>query len=295
MDSFDESDRKSSGGAEGDIDVKVGPFQLDSYTSSIQVHQPPAPKARPVVMLHGIQSHPGWFTASADALAAAGHPVVQFTRRGSGTNTAGRGDAPSIGRLMADLQRVIEHTCERFAARRVHLVGISWGGKYAACYALDRPRAERLARLILVAPGIAAKVTVPPLTRAAVAICSLIAPRVRFRIPLSDPALFTDNPERRRFIRDDPDALHKATARFLAISRRLDWKLALARNGSIAAPVTLLLGRRDRIIDSDRARAVVARLAGGEQQTLEFDAAHTLQFEPDPAEYLTALVGAAAD
>ena len=48
----------------------------DGYVTSVYIHAPAAGQARlPVLYVHGIQSHPGWFMASAAALAQAGHPV----------------------------------------------------------------------------------------------------------------------------------------------------------------------------------------------------------------------------
>ncbi|MBS3821905.1 MAG: hypothetical protein KGY81_09110, partial [Phycisphaerae bacterium] len=41
----------------------------DGYQTPVTVHEPPAavPRRAPVVYLHGIQSHPGWFYRSAVA------------------------------------------------------------------------------------------------------------------------------------------------------------------------------------------------------------------------------------
>jgi alpha-beta hydrolase superfamily lysophospholipase len=226
-------------------------------------------------------------------LAAAGHTVVQFTRRGSGSNTRDRGHARSVRQLIDDVTRVVEYARKETSADRVHLVGISWGGKYAACYALEAVRSRTLASLTLVAPGIAAHVNVSGRTRAAIALSSIFAPHRRFDIPLSDPALFTDNPQRLEFIRTDPDRLNRATARFLAVSRCMDWRLARARAGAIAIPTTLILAGRDRIIDNDRTRAAVDRLTGGHATTIELTGAHTLEFESDPGRLHAALVEAA--
>ncbi len=46
-----------------------------------------------VVMLHGIQSHSGWYEGSGEHLAQAGVSVLAPDRRGSGMNGEARGDA----------------------------------------------------------------------------------------------------------------------------------------------------------------------------------------------------------
>ena len=47
-----------------------------------------------VVVIHGIQSHGGWYDDSCRRLAEAGFVVSFLDRRGSGLNEEGRGDAP---------------------------------------------------------------------------------------------------------------------------------------------------------------------------------------------------------
>lgn len=255
-------------------------------------HGVPQPSKPPIVMLHGIQSHPGWFVGSADMLAGRGRAVYQMQRRGSGDSLAARGHADSPAQLLADLDAVIEHVQARSGADRVHLVGISWGGKYAACYALHPERRRRLTGLTLVAPGICPRVAPSLCTKLAVAALCVVRPRHPLPIPLDDPALFTDNAERRAFIENDPLRLHLATARFMLTSRRMDWMLARAAAGSLDLPVNLLLARRDRIIDNVRTEDLLRRQAGGNLRTTIVPGAHTLEFEADPQPFFDALAEA---
>lgn len=264
----------------------------DGYRTWVLVHKPHACNGLPVLLLHGIQSHPAWFILSAEALSAAGHPVYQLMRRGSGINERDRGHARSPGQLLADLDTALDYMlrCER--ADRAHLAGVSWGGKLAVAYALQPRRQAKLAGLVLAAPGIVPRVDVPAPTKLAIAVCALLAPRRRFAIPLNEPELFTDTPALRQYIADDPHRLRRATARFLLSSRLLDRRLAAAPVGALRLGVKLLLAKRDRIIDNDATRAVLERLAGSRLTVRTFDAAHTLEFEPDPSAVHAALVEA---
>ena len=271
---------------------RVVSVALDDYQTHLRVHEARGPAAAPVLMLHGIQSHPGWFVGSAEALAAAGHPVWQFQRRGSGTCTRERGHARSPRQLLADLDAAVDIVLAESGADRLHLVGISWGGKYAACYALDARRGRRIESLTLIAPGIASRVDISWTRKIAVGLCALAAPRRTFAIPLNDSALFTDNPVRREYIRNDPHALKRATASFLLTSRRMDRLLARASDGAIRPRMNLLLADRDRIIYNDATRAVASRLAGGGLNVVEFAGAHTLEFELDTAVVFQAMVDA---
>ncbi|HAU36214.1 MAG TPA: hypothetical protein DCX07_00670, partial [Phycisphaerales bacterium] len=126
------------------------------------------------------------------------------------------------------------------------------------------------------------RVDVPFATKLAVAASLLLCPRKRFAIPLNDVELFTSNESKRQYLRDDPLRLHEATAQFLYASWQLDGMLRNLPAGCLTMPVTLLLARRDRIIDNATTLAAVQRLAGGRARVEEFDADHTLEFEPAP-------------
>ncbi|HDZ21730.1 hypothetical protein LCGC14_0284910 [marine sediment metagenome] len=246
----------------------------------------------PVLYLHGIQSHPGWFTRSAEALWRAGYPVYQITRRGSGDSDSEQGDAASAGQLLADLTACRKVALAHADCRQCHLLGVSWGGKLAAAYAAGGEGAEAIASLTLIAPGIAPKVDVSTWTKLGVAACLLVWRKRRFAIPLSDVDLFTDNEAMRAYLRDDPFRLQTATARFFFTSRRLDWMLRRMPRGSIRAATNLLLASRDRIIDNAATRQVVARLTDGRAATRTIDGCHTMDFEPNPQVFLDALVDA---
>lgn len=268
------------------------------YQTSLYRHRPPAnspPGLLPVVYLHGIQSHPGWFFGSARALADAGHAVYQLTRRGSGGNTTARGHCNSPAELLDDLARAIDEILRIEAVEQCHLLGVSWGGKWAAvaCAAGRTDLQSKLASLTMIAPGIAAKVDVSLGTKLAVA-AALLAPvpglarRDLFPIPLRDEALFTDSPAGREFIRTDPQSLTHVSARFLLTSRRLDRMLTRAAAGAIAQPAALLLSDSDRIIDNAATETILARLCDG--LTVDTLAgAHTLEFEPDPSPFFDTL------
>jgi len=266
----------------------------DEYATGVFHHAPPdgASTAPPVVYLHGIQSHPGWFFGSARRLAMDGHDVFQVTRRGSGANIVGRGDAQSAGRILGDVERAVRFALERTGSQRAILLGVSWGGKLAAAYAVMPSYRRAIASLVLVAPGIVPRVDVSFGTKLAIAASLLLYPRWTHRIPLDDPELFTDNEEMREFIRRDPMSLRRASAGFLYASRRLDRMISREPGGVIDVPITLILSDGDRIIDSDATAKVIERLAVGHLEIVRLPGAHTQEFNADPAAFHQALVTA---
>lgn len=275
------------------------------YETDVYIH-PPAAGSRPrlpVLYMHGIQSHPGWFTGSAVNLAERGHTVYQVTRRGSGRNMCHRGHVEATRSLLGDLEAarrfVLEDASANFVkkvekVKKLHLMGVSWGGKLAALYATWPGVCESLASLTLIAPGIAPRVKGSLGMKLAVAWALLVNPRKYFDIPLNEVELFTDNPAMRQYLRDDEYRLHRATARFLYVDHRLNRMLSRCGRGSLKVPTTLLLASHDRIIDNAATRAVVEHLTDGRAAVMELAGCHTLEFEGNPNPLFEALSAAVA-
>lgn len=256
----------------------------DGYPLRGRFWAPPGPPAsHAIIYLHGIQSHGGWYEWSGSLLSRTGSAVVMPDRRGSGLNSESRGDVPHYRRWIEDLDDIVDCLAQE-GFRTFDVVGVSWGGKLAAAWASQSPRPVR--RILLVTPGIFPAVDLPLLQRLQVAAALLLHPQKQFPIPLSDAALFTNNPAGREFIARDPLKLSEVSAAFLWHSRRLDRLLIELPDGALRAPVTLLLAGQDRIIRNQPTQAWTARVAGaGLRQQLFENASHTLEFEPDPSAY----------
>jgi alpha-beta hydrolase superfamily lysophospholipase len=244
-----------------------------------------------LVYLHGIQSHSGWYEASSRRLAEeAGVSVYQIERRGSGTDTAHeRGHVTRAAVWLQDVAAAAEVARRETGARRVHLMGVSWGGKLALACARHRPDLYR--SLILGAPGIIPQVDLPFGRKVRIGWCVAVGRALeRFEVPLADPHLFTENPERIRYIAEDPLSLHEVTARFLFESRRLD-RLARRAARSVRLPTLLVLAEHDRIIDNEATRALLAGMPADRLKIIVHRGGHhTLEFDPDPEGYFSGLV-----
>ena len=260
----------------------------DGYVLRGRIWPPRRPASSAFLYLHGIQSHGGWFERSASLLAETGCAVLLPDRRGSGLNEVGRGDTPGAQRWLLDLDELGDALIRESGCQRVAVAGVSWGGKLALLWALQRPRLVE--RLLLVAPGLFPAVDPGWLARARIAASLLRGGRRAFPIPLNDPALFTDNPAGREFIQQDPLRLIAASARFFYSSRRIDVLLARAKRGSLAVPTTALLAERDRIIRNDPTEKWLRRVARDGPDIKYFTGAeHTLEFGVCPAAFEEAL------
>ncbi|NNJ23969.1 Monoacylglycerol lipase [Planctomycetes bacterium LzC2] len=232
-----------------------------------------------VVLCPGVRSHSGWYGWSGRRLAEAGWRVWFADRRGTGANGGPRGDAPHADRLLADVRHVVRLARRRDPETPVTLGGISWGGKLAATLAAEDGLCDAL---LLLTPGLRARVRVGPVQAAAVrAAVRSGRGRTLVRVPLEDARLFTAENDFVRFIEDDPLTLDAVTLRFTAASLDLDQR-AKAAVERLSVPTYTALAGRDEIVDNPATRRLLGR-CGTEDLTIRtFPAArHTLEFEPN--------------
>jgi alpha-beta hydrolase superfamily lysophospholipase len=257
----------------------------DGYRCAARVWRMPSPIGR-IVFLHGIISHGGWYSLSCQALAAAGFEVHFFDRRGSGLNAEGRGDVVDCQTWIDDVSGYISSLPGDVPKL---LMGISWGGKLAVAAIKRQP--ELVAGLALICPGLYAQYGTNWFQRRALAIAaSLGLEKRKAPIPLRNPALFTDAPAWQRFIGEDPLTLRTVTIRAALADLELT-KEARRNPELVRTPTLLMLSSRDRIIDNARVRDLFSRFSSSDKRLLEYPAAHTLEFEDEPGQYLQDLCG----
>jgi acylglycerol lipase len=245
------------------------------------------PRGR-VVVLHGVQSHGGWYHRLGQTLAEAGYEAHFPDRRGSGANRADRGHAPSARRLLADLAEWLTILRKRDAAVPIGLAGISWGGKLAIITAGDHPRL--VDALALICPGLHPRVDVARRERLKIALAWLTNRRKAFPIPLSDPALFTESAEGQAFIASDNLSLHAGTAGLMAASFFID-RMVRRISRKVHQPALLMLAGRDRIVNNALTLGYFESLATPDRHLIVYpEAHHTLEFESQPERYALDLI-----
>jgi alpha-beta hydrolase superfamily lysophospholipase len=255
----------------------------DRYNWRFRHFPAPDPAKAHLVSIHGIQSHGGWYEHSCSRFAEAGFEVDFLDRRGSGLNDIDRGDCPSFRRLIDDIAEFLRD--RKKDGYKLFLMAISWGGKLAM--ALPRRHPNLVDGLILNCPGMCPRVGVSFVQRMSILASRLINPKRLFDVPLSDPALFTADPERQLFIREDKLAVRQATARFLMESARLDGFLRWFAPSAVTMPVLLLLAEHDRIIDNSATRKYLDRCPSTAKQIIEYPGTHhTLEFEPNRDQFI---------
>ncbi len=250
----------------------------------------PVSKPRGAVLYHhGIQSHCGWYEASARALVDAGFAVLQVDRRGSGRSDTDRGHAESAEQLIGDALAGRDALRQRTGLRAYHVVGVSWGGKLAVAAYVTEPAGVQ--SLSLVTPGLFPLVGVSKETAQEIGIAMIYEPQRRFPIPLNEPALFTSDPTWQAFFRDDPLTLRACSAAFYLASRRMDKTIAGLSSAS-AVPIHLFVAGNEQIIDSAKTIDFINGLDWPQVQISTYARAkHSLEFEDVQQDFLRSLTG----
>jgi len=206
---------------------------------------------RPVVMLHGLESHSGWFVQSARRIASLGLPVHAFDRCGSGVSDADAEQCSRLEDLLAEVEAVVVDALAGSRHQSVHLVGHCFGATLALLYAaLHRP--GRVASVVLATPALYTRTDLPVKHKLRVLWTVLRRRHDWVPIPLS-PDEFSELASFVEFVRGDPLVLHEAPARlFYEIRRARRWLRAAA--GALRAPLLVALAENDPICDNARNR-----------------------------------------
>jgi alpha-beta hydrolase superfamily lysophospholipase len=229
----------------------------------------------PLVMLHGLRSHSGWFVQSAAFLASLGHPVYSFDRRGSGLSRQTRGHTNGWGEIIDEVHAVVTHAAQRHGRSRVHVLGHCFGAIPGAVFACRCP--NLVASLILPTPGVGTHMALTPLEKVQIAFLRFARPRHRIALPLAAEDL-ADLETDRRFIREDALSLHELTARFYFEIFRA--RKFLKRNlRCLTSPLFMALAGRDRISDNERNTVFFDGTASVNKKLKIYpDATHILEF-----------------
>src|SRR5208283_564910 len=130
----------------------------DGYPFHVGLWPAAPPIKGSVVVLHGVQSHSGWYHSLGRSLATAGYQASFPDRRGSGPNLRDRGHAPSGRRLVRDIAEWLKSLRDQQPSLPIVLAGISWGAKLVLIAAARYP--ELVDGIALICPGLLPRVGV---------------------------------------------------------------------------------------------------------------------------------------
>jgi alpha-beta hydrolase superfamily lysophospholipase len=238
---------------------------LDLHVRSWEAREPRAV----AVVAHGVGEHGGRYAHVAQALAnTAQVSMVAPDQRGHGLSPGRRGAVGHYEELVADLTAVLEHLArERPDLPRI-VLGHSNGGQVALRAALDPAGGQAIDALILSNPTVRLAVRVPSWKLSLGRFLLHHAPRVTLPVGLR-PEQLTRDPVMQQRHRDDP-LIHDRISAPLYFGMVDGGHLLEARAAAVRAPLLMILGGSDPVVDPDASRTVFERLGSSDKTLLLF-------------------------
>jgi alpha-beta hydrolase superfamily lysophospholipase len=125
---------------------------LDGLHLAATLVSPDQPPRQAVVLVHGggvTREEGGFFTRLATGLAEAGVASLRFDLRGHG-DSQGRQEELTLSTILNDIRVNLTYLHDTTGAKRLSLLGASFGGGICGYYAAKRP--DELTRLVLLNP-----------------------------------------------------------------------------------------------------------------------------------------------
>ncbi len=220
------------------------------------------PRGRPkavIVGLHGMNDYANGFAIPAERWRKLGIATIAYDQRGFG-RTRYRGIWPGVKRLEKDFGTMVRLVHRRYPHTPVYAVGVSMGGGVVLA-AMAKPDAPKVDGIILVAPAVWSRASMPFLYRAALTLAAHTIPGAELS-PSGLDRLATDNIPLLRKLSKDPYMLRGARVdAIFGVANLMD--AAAAAAPKIKVPTLLLYGERDEIIPRRPIRAVIKALPRG--------------------------------
>jgi lysophospholipase len=245
----------------------------------VEHYRPQGPERLALVMVHGFSAHCGLYRHVGTALAAQGIAVTQFDCRGHGRSGGRRGHIDDFADYLDDLGAVVTWARQKDARLPLALLGHSQGGAISLAFVLDKTRADKPERLVLLAPWLRLKMKVPAPKRAAANVVARILPT--FSMP---NGIVAENLSRNPLVTagfdKDPLVHHVASAGWFMATLRAQARIRREAS-ELTVPTLLLLAGDDRIVAND-ANHAFARGAGAVVEVRTYDSLfHEMFLEPE--------------
>jgi alpha-beta hydrolase superfamily lysophospholipase len=237
------------------VHAAEGEFRTDDGVRlACRAWLPARPQAR-VIIVHGLGEHSGRYAAFAAVLAGAGLAAHAFDLRGHGRSPGPRGHA-LLERMVDDVEQFRLHVQREARTAPAAVVGQSMGGLIALRYLQRFPGTMRAA--VAASPWLATALPVPAWKLALAALLSRIGPALPLASGLDPDGLSRDAAAVAAYRADplvhtriSPRLFSSAAAAMRAVERDAD---------RIGAPLLLLAGGADPIVDTRATRALAGRI-----------------------------------
>ncbi len=241
----------------------------------------PAGDVKAVILgVHGMNDYNKSFAIPAERWQREGIATYAYDQRGFG-NTPQRGIWPGLDRLVSDFTTAVALVRQRHPGVPLYASGTSMGGGVVLA-AMARPDAPKLDGIILEAPAVWSRSTMPFYYTSTLWLASYTIPQYHLS-GREVQRVVTDNKEVLRDLARDPYVIKGARVDALwGVVDLMDTAFAAAPQ--IKVPVLLLYGEKDQIIPRQPIEAVARRLPQGLKRVAVYEKGYHLLYRDLQAE-----------
>ncbi len=265
-----------------------GTFQAADRRSLFrQAWLPESTPRATVLVIHGFGEHSGRHAGHAAKLSDRGYAVHAFDLRGHGRSDGARVYVDRFDQYVDDFDRFFRIVREETPGGPMFVFGHSMGGSIAALWAIDRQPVT--AGLVLSAPALHVATEVFPVLRRLAALVGRWLPRLRL-VRLGCRTLSRDQAVVEAF-RADPLVFHgrfpaRTGAEILRGGREV-----LRRAAALRAPLLILQGTADRVVDPGGAEVLNACAGSADKTLCQYEGLyHEVLSEPERDQVLADLI-----
>lgn len=209
-----------------------------------------------IIGLHGMNDYANGFALPAERWRDFGIATIAYDQRGFG-RTRFRGIWPGVRQLERDFATMVRLVRQRFPRTPVYAVGVSMGGGVILS-AMDRPDAPAVDGIVLVAPAVWSRASMPLLYRSALTLAAYTIPGAELSASGLD-RLPSDNIALLRKMGKDPHMIKGARVdAIFGVANLMDSASAAAAR--VRVPTLLLYGERDEIIPRKPIQRIIKAL-----------------------------------
>lgn len=210
-----------------------------------------------IALVHGLGEHSSRYQHVAEFFNQAGIALSTYDLRGHGRSEGQRGHAPSFDALSEDIDCLLHRVTQIYKDLPCFLYGHSLGGVQVLNYALKRQ--PHLAGFIVTSPGL--RTGTPPAAWKVALGKALYAIAPTFTMDNGlDSNDMSHKSEVNQAYQKDPLVHGKITAR-LGIDLLNTGQWLLAQKGPFPAPLLLMQGSADRVVDPQATRQLAENLS----------------------------------
>ena len=229
-----------------------------------------------ILGLHGFNDHADFIAPAAEVWRRRGIATYAYDQRGFGTSSV-RGLWGGAEQYAKDANSALRLLRRRYPDTPLYLLGESMGGAVAIA-ALTRSDAAEVQGLILSAPGVRGRDSLPLGHRLGLYLASHTLPWVALRPPRTAAIQASDNIEALIALGQDPLVIKRTRMDTVyGLVNLMD--LAQARAGQLKQPLLLLYGEKDALIPPEAIERLWTRLpqeAGNRRRALYPEGWHLL-------------------